>query len=402
MYKTALFAAGWMLAAGAAGASAQDAKPGQHPAAATLVQVLKSFDNPEGAVFSADGTSLYISNAAEIGDKAPDFGWTEGAGYVSHLQVSETGEVTMAHDKLVTGLTGPLGMAVLPVATATFPQGTIFLGTGSAPMRDAAGQAVKDRARLRTKLLAFAPDGKVLGEIDTGSGSVFETINGEPVLLLNALAFDKDGNLYFADTAIGGAQFDPPYQGKGGVWMVPVEALDALAGGGEAQQKPRFLALAGAPDGIEVSPTDGKVYVNTVGPAVGVDDPAKGGVYALSKEDFGGDGAAGKAPAPVEQGLGALDGLDFTAGGVMLNSQIIPDVAARLYASCPGKTAGVLAIEPAGADAELAGPADLAVRRSGQGPQLVAVPELMARDATPGDDEVTILTLPEGFDAACK
>ena len=31
----------------------------------------------------------------------------------------------------------------------------------------------------------------------------------------------------------------------------------------------------------------------------------------------------------------------------------------------------------------------------------VVIPELFARDATAGDDEVTVLALPAGFDAAC-
>jgi hypothetical protein len=41
------------------------------------------------------------------------------------------------------------------------------------------------------------------------------------------------------------------------------------------------------------------------------------------------------------------------------------------------------------------------VRRSADGAQLIVVPELFARDATPGDDEVTVLAVPAGFDAAC-
>ncbi|MDH3885306.1 MAG: hypothetical protein OET63_13895 [Desulfobacterales bacterium] len=49
----------------------------------------------------------------------------------------------------------------------------------------------------------------------------------------------------------------------------------------------------------------------------------------------------------------------------------------------------------------LTGPADLAVRRNADGVQLLVIPELFARDATPGDDEVTVLALPAGFDAAC-
>jgi hypothetical protein len=49
----------------------------------------------------------------------------------------------------------------------------------------------------------------------------------------------------------------------------------------------------------------------------------------------------------------------------------------------------------------LNGPADLAVRRGSDGAQLVVIPELYARDITAGDDEVTVLALPAGFDAAC-
>ncbi len=402
MNRARMIAAGFILQALLASSALSQQTPGQHSVSAKSSQVIKSFDNPEGAIFSADGKFLFISNAAEIGDKADGLGWTEGAGYVSKLEVSPDGEVKMVNDKLITGLTGPLGMAVLPVATEKFPQGTIFLGTGNAPMAGPAGEAIKDPAHLKTRLLAFSPDGEELGEIATGPGSVFEEISGQPVILLNALGFDNEGNLYFADTALGGAQFDPPFKGEGGVWMIPIGSLDALAGGGEAEEKPRFLAMPGAPDGVEVSPTDGKIYVNTVGPAVGAEDPAKGGVYALTKEDFPADGSAGKLPAPIEQGLGALDGLDFTTGGAMLNTQIMPDLAARIYVSCPGKTAATLPIEVSGADAELSGPADLAVLRSADGPSLVAVPELMARDATPGDDEVTILRLPEDFEASCK
>ena len=401
MYRTHLLASGMALPLLLVGGALAQQGPGEHTVPATVTQVIKSFDNPEGAIFSADGKFLFVSNAAEIGDKAEGLGWTEETGSVSKLEVSPSGEVTMMNDKLITGLTGSLGMAVLPVATEKFPAGTIFLGTGNAPMIGPAGEAITDPSRLKSRLLAFNPDGEVLGEISTGPGSVFEEVSGQPVVLLNAIAFDAEGNLYFADTALGGAQFDPPFAGKGGVWMIPVESLDALAGGGETEEKPRFLPLAGAPDGIEISPADGKIYVNTVGPAVGVDDPAKGGVYALSKEDFAADAATWTAPAPVEQGLGALDGLDFTAGGAMINTQIIPDNPARLYVSCPGKTAAILQVEGSGTDAELSGPADVAVRRGGDGPILVAVPELMARDATPGDDEVTILTLPADFEASC-
>ena len=370
---------------------------GVHPSPAVILQVLKAFDNPEGAIFSADGSHVFVSNAAEAGDLSEDFGWVEGAGYISKLDVKANGELAMVEKKLIDGLTGPLGMGVLPVATEKFPAGTIFLCTGSAPFVDSDGQVVKDPTRMRSKLLAFNEAGEVLGEIDTGQGSVFEAINGSPIILINALGFDADGNVYVTDTAIGADQFDPPFEGKGGLWMIPHSALDALADGRAPADPPMFLEIPGNPDGVEVSPTDGKVYVNTVGAFADLADPANGGIYALTKEDI----ANNKLPPPVDGDLGALDGLDFTAGGVMLNAQIRDDIPGKVTVNCEGEIATTLALQPGGTMSDLNGPADLAVRRSADGAQLVVIPELYARDATAGDDEVTVLALPAGFDAAC-
>jgi len=256
---------------------------------------------------------------------------------------------------------------------------------------------VKDPTRLRTKLVAFNADGEVLGEIDTGQGSPFEQINGSPIVLINALGFDQEGNAYVADTAFGADQFEPPFEGKGGLWMIPHGSLDALADGQEPGEPPVFLEIPGNPDGVEVSPTDGKIYVNTVGPVGGAPDPANGGIYALTRDDI----ANNKLPPPFDSDLGALDGLDFTAGGVMLNTQIRGDRPQAILVNCPGEAATTLALVPGGTIADLNGPADLAVRRNSDDAQLVVVPELYARDATPGDDEVTVLALPADFDAAC-
>lgn len=387
----------------AGAASAQDMHAGVHPVPAVTKQVIAAFDNPEGAIFSADGRFVFVSNAAEIGDRADDFGWTEGEGYISKLEVLPSGELKMLKDKFITGLTAPLGMAVLPVATAKFPAGTIFACVGSVPLRDASGAVVKDRNRMRSKLLAFDTDGQILGEIDTGHGSIFEQINGSPIVLINALGFDQYGNLFVADTAFGADQFEPPFEGKGGIWMLPAGSLDALADGKAPGTPPSFLAIPGNPDGVEVSPLDGKIYVNTVGPVAGAPDPAGGGIYALSIDNIApGTAISGQLPAPIDRDMGALDGLDFTAGGTMLNTQIRGDIPARLYVNCPGQSGTTLAVLPGGTGADYNGPADIAVRGMPDGSHLVVVPELYARDPTPGDDEVTVLILPPGFDAACR
>jgi hypothetical protein len=380
-------------------AQGQSAPDSVYPVPATVIQVIKSFDNPEGAIFSADGRHVFISSAAEIGDRGEQFGWTEGEGYISKLEVRQDGTLEMVEEKLLEGLTGPLGMAVLPVATEAFRQGTVFALSGAGTLVDPEGQVVKDPARLKPKIAGFDPEsGEVLGEIGTGPGSVFEEINGSPLVFPNAAAFDQEGNLYVADTAFGADQFEPPFEGKGGVWMIPHGAIDALAQGQAPDEQPRFIAIPGNPDGVEVSPEDGRIYVNTVGPVAGAPDPANGGIYALSVEDFAEQGEA-KLPPPADQGLGALDGLDFTAGGAMLNTQIKEDVEAALYVNCPGQQARTLEIQ--GNEAKLSGPADLAVRRAEGGEQLVVVPELMNRSPNTGENEVTVLRVPAGFDAAC-
>jgi sugar lactone lactonase YvrE len=373
------------------------------PVAVEVVQVVKQFDNPEGAIFSQDGAHVFISNAAEIGDRGETFGWTEEEGYISKLAVQEDGTLEMVEEKLIAGLTGPLGMAVLPVATETFPEGTIFALSGSAPMVDPEGQVITEPERLRTKISGFDPEsGEVLGEIDTGQGSLFEEINGSPIVLSNAAGFDQDGNLYVADTGFGADQFDPPFEAKGGLWMIPHGSIDALAAGESPDDGPKFIAIPGNPDGVEVSPLDGKIYVNTVGPVAGAPDPANGGIYALTRDDFTGEATSeGKLPPPVDQDLGALDGLDFTAGGLMLNTQIKPDVDVAIYVNCPDQPAQKLEIGNS-EQAELSGPADLAVLRSESGgEQLVIVPELMNRSANTGDNEVTVLRLLVDFDQAC-
>ncbi len=389
-----------MLVAGAGSVSGQT-HAGVHPVPAVIVQVLKAFDNPEGAIFSADGKFVFISNAAELGaERADGFAWEEEGGYISKLEVQPSGTLKMVNDKLITGLTGPLGMGVLPVSTGKFPAGSIVACVGSAPLRDSDGKVVKDPKRLQTKLLVFDVDGKVLGEIKTGVGSTFEEVTGSPIALINALGFDKSGNVYIADTAFGGDQFEPPIPPKGGLWMIPVAALDDLADNKTPSAKVKFIPVPGNPDGVEVSPQDGKIYVNTVGPVAGAPDPAGGGVYAVTTANF--DSGELPGDALVDSQMGALDGLDFTAGGTMLNTQIKGDVPARLYVNCPGKPATTLELQPAGAMAELTGPADVAVKKLDDGSHLVVIPELYARDTTPGDDEITVLILPPNFDAACQ
>lgn len=357
-----------------------------YPLKGQLVQVLEAFDNPEGAIFSADGRFVFISNAAELGMPDKGFHWIEKGGYISKLAVQADGTLKMVNEKLVTGITAPVGMAVSNVATGKFPKGSIFLCAAGAPLAEANGTHIGDASRMDPKVLVFNEDGKVLGEIKMGIGSPFEKISGAPATLPNAAGFDREGNLYVADTGIAGAAFTPPVKVAGGVWMIPHDSIDALAGGGSA---PIFFVPMpqGGPDGLEVA-ADGSIHTNTVGLAAGMPDPAQGGMYRLTKSDF----QMGRLPLPFAWGLGALDGLDF-AGNVRLDTEIV-------------KTNSVVVTPPFGApmtlaydkERKLAGPADIAVRKMSDGSWLLVIPELSAVTPNNNKNPVTVVRLPAGFD----
>jgi hypothetical protein len=376
------------LAAIAIGAPAQAAEAlDAYPVKGAVIQRLHAFDNPEGAIFSIDGRHVYVSNSAELGMPDKGFHWTHKAGYISKLAVQGDGSLKMVNAKLIAGLTGPLGMAVIPVSTKKFPRGTIFVIEAWAPLAEVDGTEVKDPSMLDPKIIAFNGEGKILGAIKLGEGSAAAAAAGVVATLGNALSFDKEGNLYATDTGIAGGLFNPPIPTKGGgAYMFPVASLDALAEGQSAAV--HYIAMAnGGPDGVEVAP-DGAIHVNTVGAVAGLKDPAEGGMYRLTKEDF----RSGRLPAPFAAGLGALDGLDF-AGSVRLDSEI-KNTNAILVTPPFGRPA-LLTYDQ---EVKLAGPADIAVHKQGDGSYLLVIPELSATYPNNGDNPVTVIRLPANFD----
>jgi hypothetical protein len=383
---TAMGALAWPALAGEAPKAGP--KPEAYSKKAKHIQTLAVFDNPEGAIFSEDGRFVFVSNAA-ITEPEKGFHWTEKAGYVSKLAVQPDGTLKMVERQLVSGLTAPLGMAVFPVGTRTFPKGSILLCAGGLPMADAQGNEVKDPKRLHSKLVVFNPDGKVLGEIRWDEGSVLAQTTGAPATLPNAAGFDQEGNLYVADTGIGGPTVEPKLETKPGVVMIPKDAIDDLAANRMPQQKPMFIPMPGAPDGVEVGP-DGAIHVNTVGVAGGMPDEDKGGMWRLSKEDF----RSARLPKAFAGGYGALDGLDFTKAGTRLDTQILPP---NYITVVPKGSDKVYSLDISGLNRDLMGPADIAIHERPDGSSLLVIPELSASKGNTRDDTVLVVTLPAGF-----
>ena len=139
---------------------------------------------------------------------------------------------------------------------------------------------------------------------------------------------------------------------------------------------------------MEVAP-DGSIHTNTVGAVAGMKDPAQGGMYKLTQQDF----MSGRLPEPFAMGLGALDGLDFVAN-IRLDTEI-KNTNSVIVTPPGGKPMMLMLDRP---DKKLVGPADIAVRKMNDGSYLLVIPELSATSPNNKDNVVTIVKLPANFD----
>ncbi len=364
--------------------------PPAHAERGRLLQELKAFDNPESAIFSDDGRYVFVSNAAELGMADKGFHWTEKGGFISKLSVQPDGTLKMVERKLVSGLTAPLGMAINPVATKKFPKGAIFLCTGGLPLASADGTQVKSASRLASGIVVFDVDGNSLGKLAWNAGSLLAKASGAPATLPNALGFDKQGNLYIAETGLGGASLEPKLDTRPGVLMIAHDALDAVAAN-EAPASPlAFMPMPGGPDGLGVSPVDGTIQVNTVGQAAGLPDKDKGGMWKFTKADL----MEGKLPKAFSSNWGALDGLVFTSKGTRLDTQILPP---NYITVVQGGTGKVQSLSIEGLERDLAGPADIALHTRADGTTLLLIPELMATSPNRDDNSLLVVKLPSSL-----
>lgn len=299
------------------------APPDPATRAVVIQELTGPFDNPEGAIVALDNASVFISNAGCI---SGEFAFPVGAGYITKMKMGDDGRLSLVKKDFVPGLTRPWGMAVLPLAVGSVPAGTIFVGVGGPPL-----VGVDHVSELASGIVAFDPEsGTRRGMIATGQGSPFEKKTGGPVLAINALAFDRNGDLYFTDSGLGADCF--PKSGtvpiRQGVWKVDAGRLaDLMAGKADPDDVEglSFCYACGCPDGVEVS-REGTVYINTVGGAAAglfgspLYDPFGGAVFAVTDEDFE---AGHVTRPPLARGLGALDGLDFTPGGEIVCTEIM-------------------------------------------------------------------------------
>ena len=353
---------------------------GSSPRTAKIVQTLPLFHRPESVAFSLDGEHLFVSNCASglFGPDGKLVGFQRDQGAISKLNVLPGGRVEMARARFVEGLSGSVGLGVLPVSTPRYPAGTLLVNCGIALLVDAGGEMVTDAAALETGIRFFDPDsGKELGRIDLGVGSAVAAAIGHPVLLPNSMAFDDAGNLFVTDTAKGGDRLRPEIAANPGLIRIPHASIDDPRKGGIT-----FTPVPGVPNGVGYWEARDAICLVTMGGGT----PEGEAVYVIPAGDF----PLGALPEPRVAGVGTADGIAFTKAGTIVTSRFSGDLLAIPERGAPTP----ITLDP---DVELVSPADHRILTLQDGTSVLAVPEQARVEPEPWKQRVRIIHLSPGF-----
>lgn len=329
---------------------------------AIVVQKVPAFHRPESCAVSADGKHVFVTNCAS-GEYGPDalFGLAANRGYISRLSLSPDGTLGVDRPTFVRGLSGPLGIAVLPRSTTRFRRGTLFVNVGYYKQITADARYVRLPGQLGTGQVIVSPDsGKLLGHIDCGPGGNVAKAIGFPLLIPNGMAFDNRGNLYVVETgADSGDILERRIVSRGGVMKIEHGAIDAAAAGSTGDGI-RFMPVPGNPNGIVYDRETDSLYVVTCGE----DDPFRGAVYRIPREQFG----PYRLAPPIATGLGRCDGVARTRKGTLVVSLFQGGLRAVLPG---GATQPIRLSEPV--DFQYA--SDITLFTSGTGDRFLLLPE---------------------------
>lgn len=348
--------------------------------AAVIIQTVATFHRPESVAFSLDGRHLFVGNCGSdlFGADRKKVGFVKGAGAISKLSVRRDGRVRMINPRLVEGLDGPLGLAVLPKATDRYARGTLLVNVGISLLVDKEGNSVTDISKLGTGILFLDPvTGKRLGKIDLGAGSAVAKTIGHPFLLANSLAFDSRGNLFVTDTAKGGDRLKPAAAAHPGLLRIEHRAIDDPSRGGVT-----FTAVPGVPNGVGYWEAEKAVCVVTMGGKI----PGGEAVYKIPEDAF----PISTLPKPHVSGVGTMDGIAFTPAGTIVTSRFSGDLLAIPKNGKPHP----VKLDP---DTKLVAPADHRLLTLPDGTSIVAVPEQARVEPEPWVQRVRIIRLPKGF-----
>jgi hypothetical protein len=341
---------------------------------AKCVQTITGFNHPAACTLSLDGKYLFVSNSA-----ATLNGMAYSQGAISKLEILPDGRLKMLNPTFVDHLHAPMGLAVLPKATAKYPAGSLFVSMGMSNACDERGDRITEIKKFNIGVGIFDPDkGNFIGFIPMGPERALSKVLNHPVLAPSGLCFDNDATLYVADAGNTGRELDPQVVGQPGIIGIRHAGIDALT---ENQVKgdPMFLLVRHIPATVYYSKIDDGLYWTTR------DDTPAAGVYRTEKKMF----PQTTMVQNVVGDLGALMGVAITPKGTL--------IASRLDGDLSFMTKKVLDQVSFNESGSFSSPGDFRMVTHPAGYNLLYIPEQEPNAPDPWKQRLRVIVLPSQF-----
>ena len=193
----------------------------------------------------------------------------------------------MASKRFVTGLTAPSALGFLPVSLGEgLPAGLLFMVSGTPLIENEDGRMTKDASKDFIGLSVIDPiTGKVLKKVDLGPAAPMKLKNEYSLISPNSLNFDDQGNLYIADTGIGGNMFmfKNRVKAQPAIYRIDRDTLGKMLNG-EAPANAQVMKVSSIPGDMSYRSEDDSIYFL----ANHIQGATKGAVFKFASSDFQG------------------------------------------------------------------------------------------------------------------
>jgi hypothetical protein len=209
------------------------------------------------------------------------------------------------------GLTAPSDIDFLPVSFGEVGiKGSLFLISGTPVIESEDGRITKDASKDFIGITVMdTMTGKVLQRIDLGPATGMKLKNEHSLISPTGMTFDRDGNLYIADTGIGGNLFKIPLKPQPAIYRIGKSGIkDMLMG--IPPMDVEAMKVSSIPGDICYQPIDDSVYFlsnhNQGAP--------KGAIFRIGSADF----KSGSMMQTIVRELTALSSIQLTPSGKVL------------------------------------------------------------------------------------
>ncbi|MBT3480259.1 MAG: hypothetical protein HN457_02350 [Opitutales bacterium] len=245
-----------------------------------VLQVLSGLDRPVAATFGPNAETIFVANRSR-----GSIGALRGMGSITKFDRGSDGAYKLASKRFAIGFTAPSAMALLPVSLAEdLPKGLLILVSGTPLIENEDGRLTKDASKDFIGLTVIDPmTGKILRKVDLGPAAAMKLAGEYSLISPNSLDFDDKGNLYIADTGIGGNMF----MFKNRVKAQPtIYRIDRVSLGkmfnGEAPASTQVMKVSSIPGDMRYHSADDSIYFL----ANHIQGATKGAVFKVASSDF--------------------------------------------------------------------------------------------------------------------